>query len=162
MFAITDTVAGAAHRLLLDRFSVPADQWLPLVLFHGIDLGAQVGTGFGAYGVFNIVAVAVFDNVGLVTGRINAQLPDPATVWQRRLALLDKCQVTGGGGHIAFAKVHGQHLTGLGNVTDHGHKAFVLLVSPFGVRLVADDFGRIDIQGDVFCSDARPFAARFD
>ena len=52
--------------------------------------------------------------------------------------------------NIAFTKIIGDHLSGLGDVSEHGHIAFVAFVCPQGRTLMCYNFGSINIQRQRF------------
>ena len=52
--------------------------------------------------------------------------------------------------NIALAKIIGGHLSGLGDVSEHDHKAFIAFVCPQGRTLVCYHFSSINIQRQRF------------
>ena len=60
--------------------------------------------------------------------------------------MLNKRQIVFAWWNIAFTKIIGDHLSGLGDVSEHGHIAFVAFVCPQGRTLVCYHFGSINIQ----------------
>ena len=64
--------------------------------------------------------------------------------------MLNKRQIVFAWRNIALAKIIGDHLSGLGDVSKHGYIAFVAFVCPQCRTLVCYHFSSIDIQCQIF------------